>query len=216
MPVSVVHWIKWIALLASLGVLALYLYFEFGPGSVDKATFEPGGDALYMSGVITRSTPRDLADAMEEFPGLTRIVMTDVTGSIDDQANLEAAAMVRKARMTTVLPADGVIASGGTDFFLAGINRVIQIGGCVGVHAWSGGLFSTKALDLPHDHPAHAPYLAYYKSIGVDPEFYWYTLQAASPASIHWMTDAELRTYSVATMYETAQISRVSPCEERS
>lgn len=215
MPVSVVHWLKWIALLLSLSILAAYVYFEFGPGRVVKATFEPGADGFYMRGVITSATPRDLAEAMEEFPGLSRIVMVDVPGSIDDAANLEAAAMVRAARMTTELPADGVIASGGTDFFLAGTDRVIQIGGCVGVHAWSRGMFSAPARDLPRDHPSHAPYLAYYASIGIDPAFYWYTLSAAPPSSVHWMTSAEMRTYSVATMYETAQISSIRPCEDR-
>ena len=58
-------------------------------------------------------------------------------------------------------------------------------------------------------------YLDYYAEIGTNPAFYWYTLEAAPSSAIHWMSDQEMRDYAVATVYETAQISRVSSCDDR-
>lgn len=211
---AILRWVKWGALALTLLVLSVFIYFMFGPGKVTKATFEPTGDALVMRGVITSATPRDLAEAMEEFPGLTRIIMQSVPGSNNDVANLEVGRMVNRAGMTTIIPADGMVASGGTDFFLAGRERIVEIGACIGVHAWSGGL-GMRPENLARSHPAHRMYLDYYRAIGINPAFYWYTLEAAPASSIHWMKDAEMRTYSVATLYETAQISRVSACEDR-
>lgn len=214
MQAARLRWLKWGALILSIFVLSVVIYFGYGPGKVNSATFEPRGDAFLMTGVITNSTPRDLREAMEEFPGLTRIVMQDVPGSMDDVANLEVGRMVREAGLTTIIPANGVVASGGTDFFLAGKERVVKVGACIGVHAWSGG-FGMKPENLSRSHQAHRMYLDYYAAIGINPAFYWYTLEAAPSSSIHWMTDREMRDYAVATAYETAQITRVSRCDDR-
>ena len=211
---ALLRWIKWGSLGATLLVLGIYIYFMFGPGQVIKATFEPSEDALLMRDVITSATPRDFTEAREEFPGLTRIRMEYVPGSVDDAANLEVARMVHDAGMTTLVPANGMVASGGTDFFLAGRERIIEVGACIGVHSWSGGL-GMKPENLARTNTAHQMYLNYYASVGVNPAFYWFTLEAAPSSEMHWMTDRELRNYSVATAYETAQISRVRPCDER-
>ncbi|MDA8553021.1 alpha/beta hydrolase [Alphaproteobacteria bacterium] len=214
MQAAQLRWIRWGTLGLVLLVLGIVGFFWFGPGKVTAASFEPRGDSLVMRGVITKSTPQALKEAREEFPGLTRIIMAFVPGSVDDVANLEAARMVRAAGLTTVIPADGVVASGGTDFFLAGRERIVRIGACIGVHAWSGGL-GTKPENLSRTHEAHRMYLDYYASIGINPAFYWYTIDAAPSTSIHWMTDREMRHYAVATSYQTAQISRVSGCDDR-
>ena len=206
--------LKWSALVLSIVVLSIVIYFAYGPGKVNSVTFDARGDAFVMRGVITNSTPRDLREAMEEFPGLTRIVMQDVPGSVDDVANLEAGRMVRRAGLTTIIPANGMVASGGTDFFLAGRERIVEVGACIGVHAWSGGL-GMKPENLSRSHEAHRMYLDYYAEIGTNPAFYWYTLEAAPSSAIHWMSDQEMRDYAVATVYETAQISRVSRCDDR-
>lgn len=90
-----------------------------------------------------------------------------------------------------------MVASGGVDFFLAGTQRRIAKGALVGVHAWSDGFNS--ATDLADDDPAHQSYLDFYKTVGIDPQFYWYTLDAAPADDMHWMTDDELRRFSIAT-----------------
>ena len=95
MQAAQLRWIKWGALGLILAGLGIICFFWFGPGKVTAATFEPRGDSLVMRGVITKTTPRALEEAREEFPGLTRIIMEYVPGSVNDVANLEAAQMVR-------------------------------------------------------------------------------------------------------------------------
>ncbi|SFU09387.1 hypothetical protein SAMN05444141_108147 [Pseudovibrio denitrificans] len=172
-------------------------------GSVEDdyeiARFDRLGDELVMNGVISTSTPDDLLVALQKYPKTKRIVMLDVPGSDDDYANLEAARIVHERGLTTVIPSNGIIASGGTDFFLAGKTRVVVKGARIGVHSWSSDEYS--ALDLPKSHEEHNKYLNYYKSIGIDPQFYWYTLEAAPPEDVHWMTEAEMKRYRVGTQY---------------
>jgi hypothetical protein len=52
---------------------------------------------------------------------------------------------------------------------------------------------------VPKDDPQHQLYLSYYDEIGIDPAFYWYTLDAADADNIHYMTLAEMQQYGIAT-----------------
>ena len=49
------------------------------------------------------------------------------------------------------------------------------------------------------DHPDHTFFLDYYEEIGIDAAFHWYTLEAAPADGIHWVTAAEMGTYTVVT-----------------
>ena len=157
------------------------------------ATFEVDGDVATMQGTIDGSTPDRVAELIANHPRVRSIVMREVPGSVNDEANLAAARLVRAAGLSTHLLGDSVIASGGTDFFLAGARRTIEPGAQVGVHSWGGG--DEVALDLPRDHDAHRLYLDYYEEMGIPTAFYWFTLQAAPASGIHWMRPEELEAY---------------------
>ena len=77
---------------------------------------------------------------------------------------LQAARLVRSYGLNTVVLADSLIASGGVDFFLAGVERTIEPGAKLGVHTWGGDGFS--GAELPRDDPEHNCYLAYYSEMG--------------------------------------------------
>lgn len=181
----------------------LFVLVLAGCGSIEDdyeiARFDAVDGELVMNGVISSSTPIDLRTALDENPKIKRIVMVDVPGSDDDYANLEAGRIVHERGLTTVIPSNGIIASGGTDFFLAGKKRVVVKGARIGVHSWSAEDYT--ALDLSKSDEEHEKYLKYYKSIGIDPLFYWYTLEAAPPEDVHWMTDSEMKRYKVGTQY---------------
>lgn len=100
--------------------------------------------------------------------------------------------------MITYLPAQGEIASGGTDLFLAGVRRIVERGARIGVHSWSIDGADTGDT-LARDHPEHEVYLSYYRDVGIAEDFYWYTLQAAPPEDIHWMTEEEMALYVIYT-----------------
>lgn len=169
-----------------------------GVEDVDFASFTVDGTDAVMVGVIGSTTPDDVQTLIDEHPDVTRIVLLDVPGSIDDEANIEAARLVRRAGLTTHVPADGVIASGGVDFFLAGATRTFDDGAMFGVHSWAAGTGEAGA-DVPRDDPQHRLYLDFYAEVGIDAEFYWFTLTAAPPEGVHYMTADELTTHRFAT-----------------
>jgi len=168
-----------------------------GDDDEPAASFEADGRTAYMHGVIGGATPDALRALLDDHPNVDRIVMVDVPGSMDDEANLEAARLLRDAGIATHVPNDGVIASGGVDFFLAGARRTAERGARFGVHSWGGD--SLDGRDVPRDDPQHRLYLDFYRDIGIDASFYWFTLEAAPAAGIHWMTDPELAQYHVLT-----------------
>ena len=45
---------------------------------------------------------------------------------------------------------------------------------------------------ITRDDPEHQLYLDFYEEMGTPAAFYWYTLRAAPPDDIHWMTEAEI------------------------
>ena len=150
-----------------------------------------------MTGVIDNKIGARLETLLARHPGVKTIIMRHVEGSVDDEANLKAASMVRARGLHTLIPADGLVASGGTDFFLAGVRRTVEAGARIGVHSWSG--LAVEGADLPRDHPEHQPYLRYYRAMGIPAEFYWYTLRAAPSDEMHWMSQDEQRRYRIAT-----------------
>jgi len=172
-----------------------------------------------MTGTIDGTTPGRFKQAMLCHPEAKHIVMGSVPGSADDVANLEVAKLVRENEYTTKLLATSLVASGGTDFFLAGVNRTVEPGACIGVHSWAGGGISVPAADLPRDHVMHQKYLDLYTQFGMDTGFYWYTLVAAPAAGMHYMNQTEMEQWNVGTSYlansNTAQLTSCSARVER-
>jgi hypothetical protein len=179
------------------GIVTKSELFALVDDELKGATFEIDGEVATMTGVIGASTPGRMLELILEHPEVDTIVMQDVPGSMDDEANLRAARYVRRHRFHTHLPSDGEVASGGTDFFQAGATRTAEPGARFGVHSWSG--MEEQGADLPRDHPEHQMYLGYYREMGIPLDFYWYTLEAASADDIHWMTPAEIVEYSMLT-----------------
>lgn len=155
------------------------------------------GDYFIGTGVIDGRTPGRLSKALQANPGIKVLVLYNVPGSDNDEANLQASRMIRKAGLTTVVPAKGLVASGGTDMFLAGKRRIIEQGACVGVHSWAAG--NREGADFPDSSREHDLYLNYYRSIGINPEFYWYTLDAAGADEMHWASVNEMNQFRMAT-----------------
>ena len=174
-----------------------------GDGEEQPASFtfkndDDSSDTVYMNGVIGSDTLTVMQDLFNTYPQIKTLVMQNVPGSMDDEINLLASMEIRNRGINTHIPADGMVASGGSDMFLAGVKRSIAPGAKIGVHSWSDGS-GKAALDYPREHQAHVIYLDYYNAIGITTDFYWYTLEAAPADSIHWMTAEEIALYGVLT-----------------
>lgn len=158
-------------------------------------------DAVILGGgALTGETLINVARGLNMGDNVKTLVLTGIEGSADDQLNIELGRAVHNAGMSTYLISDGQIASGAVDLFMAGVSRSAGDGvdARIGVHSW--GSFDSDdptGADLPRDHPAHQPMLNYFADIDVDPDFYWFTLEAAPFDSIHWMTPGEIQRWGV-------------------
>ena len=164
----------------------------------EPVSFNVEGTKAIMSGTIDARLQSTLETMLADNPTVTTIEMLDVPGSADDDANLVASRIIREQGINTHVPANGVIASGGVDFYLAGLGRTLDDGAQVGVHSWADG-DGTPGSSFPMDDPEHQKYLDYYTEMGIPLEFYWFTLTAAGPDNIHNMTAAEIAQYSITT-----------------
>ncbi|MDA7966484.1 alpha/beta hydrolase [Ruegeria sp.] len=169
----------------------------------DDLSVHRAENSLVVTGVIDAETEYFLREAAAANPGAKQLVLHDIPGSVDDENSLVGLSrFVRDSNLTTVVPATGMVASGGTDLALMGRNRIIEPGACVGVHTWAaGGLFGFETgAELPRDDPAHQLYLQFYRDMGIDEEFYWFTLEAAGADTIYWMSEDEINRFDLSTI----------------
>jgi len=83
------------------------------------------------------------------------------------------------------------------DLFLAGVARPADCGAKIGVHSWSsGGLYD--AQDTYYD-DRRGTQERFLRDMGLDPQFYVFTRDAAPAKGIHILTDDEMRRFSVTT-----------------
>lgn len=179
----------------------------------DALEFRAQGTNLVATGTIDQSTPSTFQKALTDNPQVRTLILRYIDGSVDDEANLQFSRAVRAAALNTMVPSDGLIASGGTDLFLAGVERSIEAGACVGVHSWAGGFGKTGA-GVPRSDSAHVPYLLYYEDMGIPAEFYWFTLEAAPADGMHWMTPIEVARYGMVTV-DVGDLAGQDTCDER-
>lgn len=177
--------------------LDLSACFHVGSGS---SRIELDGPEATLSGALGSLTFMQVQRLQKERPEVDRLVLQDVPGSINDEINVETGRLVRNGGWSTYVPADGEIASGGVDLFCAGVTRTLDAGARVGVHSWSNG--EEEGGDLPVDSPEHDFFIEYLDEMLGSPRgemFYFFTLQAAPAAGIHWMTTEEIEQYELLT-----------------
>ncbi len=168
----------------------------------DIFTVQSDGETVVMNGEIKSRTLDDFNNMLSGHPNIKRIHMAEVPGSSDDEINLQIGVRVHQLQINTHILDNGLIASGGVDFFLAGEQRTRGNNTQIGVHSWADGS-GNEATDYPNDSTEHLRYIQYYESVGYSnqwsSDFYFFTINAASAANIHWMTAAEITQYQILT-----------------
>ncbi|WP_420602756.1 hypothetical protein [Flagellimonas sp.] len=156
-------------------------------------------DTIEMNGTIGSSSLKDFNRLYAKHPTVKTINIKNCDGSSDDTVNLLLSKRVHDLSLNIHILDNGTIASGGVDFFLAGKKRTRGKNTKIGVHSWSDG--TNEATNFPVGHTNHLPYINYYKSIGFTQkqaeDFYYFTINAASAANIHWMTNEEIAKYGI-------------------
>lgn len=156
-------------------------------------------NTIEMDGEIFSRTLDDFNELIAAYPDINLINIVECPGSNDDEINVQVAKKVYDNDIATHLLDDGLIASGGVDFFLAGTTRTRGTNTMVGVHSWTDG--ENEATDFPADAEEHQLFIEFYKSIGFTQtaaeDFYFFTINAAPAAEIYYMTEAEIEQYGI-------------------
>lgn len=159
------------------------------------------GNEAYLSGDLGTITYQQIKNLIKNNPEVRTIVMTNISGSVNDAVNMHTGRLLRENEFTTKVLSTSDIASGGVDLFCAGKKRIVEKGAKIGVHSWCC-VNDLTAIDIPKDHPAHQYQLEYFAmALGIDigPSFYFYTLSAAPFNGIHYMTEEEIKKWNIAT-----------------
>lgn len=155
-----------------------------------------------MKGEIKSSTLGDFKHMLEGHPNIKIIKMVEVPGSNDDETNFKVGKLLREKGINTHIVDKGMIASGGVDFFLAGVKRTKEGTVKLGVHSWSDS-DGKQAIDFPESSSEHRPNIQYYEDLGYSKEwskdFYFFTIKAAKAEDVHWMTEEEIEKYKMFT-----------------
>ena len=116
------------------------------PAATDTIAFEADGNDLLVNGTLNSRSLAAFEQAMSDNPDVTRLILLEVPGSVDDEVNLQLGHRVRDLGLDTHVTADSEIHSGGTDLFLAGVERSMEEGAVLGVHSWAVGNLQGRAL----------------------------------------------------------------------
>lgn len=126
-------------------------------------------DRVEMLGQADSYSPAEFRQLLADWPNIRALHFIDCGGTVDDNANLELARLIRSAGITTHVPARGSVRSGGVELFLAGVKRTAEPGAEFIVHSWRDN-FGREAADYAASDQIHAPYLDYYREVGMAPE----------------------------------------------
>jgi hypothetical protein len=154
-----------------------------------------------LDGVICSGSFDSFNELISHHPNIETFNIDMIEGSLDDETNMVLSKAIHDHGINTHLNEGGLIASGGVDLYLAGVYRSAHDHKPkMGVHSWGEPEDGMTGDTLVKSHPIHNEYLNYYRYIGINQEFYWFTLAAAPAEDMHWMTLNELKKFNVINM----------------
>lgn len=165
------------------------------PRAVAYGPFRVLDDArAAMVGVTDARTPAAFEAMLRDHPGIARLDMVDCPGTEDDRANLRLGRMIRAHGLTTHVPANGWVASGAVELFLAGTQRSAEPSARFAVHSWEDDT-GRGPSDYSADAPKNRSYLDYYRTMGMSAgeARAFYAMTNATPfARAQWLSTADM------------------------
>ena len=166
--------------------------------SIEPFTVE-NDTTISLNGEIDSNTLNAFNTVLGQNPNTKWLIFKEAPGSNDDEVNVQVGRRLHALGIHTQVENNGLIASGAVDLFLAGNRRVLGENVMVGVHSWSDG--RNEATDFPRDSEEHQLFIQYYRDIGMRQQlaedFYFFTINAAPAADIHYMTQEEIELYEI-------------------
>lgn len=124
------------------------------------------GSSAEMVGATDASTPAAFDAMVRDYPGIATLVMVDCPGTEDDRANLRLGRQIRAKGIATHVPANGWVASGAVELFLAGTRRSADPSARFAVHSWEDDT-GRGPRDYAMNAPKNRAYLDYYRTMGM-------------------------------------------------
>lgn len=182
-----------IIVFAALLIMGVITFLDATKPVEHDVTFTVQGRAAYVTGTTDSRSHNLVKDFMRENPDVKTLILQAMPGTQDMDTNRRVVMDIRAAGLATHVPADGRIASGAVDWFIAGSPRTIECGAMIGVHSW-GSKTGERGDKTFYD--AQLRTQRYFLSrMDVDPDFYEFTRSAAGPDDIHWLSVAEMLRY---------------------
>jgi hypothetical protein len=155
--------------------------------------FDVRGNSAYVFGTTDSNSHNLVKNFVRDNPQVDTLILQGMPGTIDMNTNRRVVMDIRAAGLATHVPADGRIASGAVDWFIAGRPRTIECGAMIGVHSW--GSPTGERADKTFFDAQRGTQRAFLSKMSVDPDFYEFTRSAAGPNDIHWLTVEEMLRY---------------------
>ena len=168
-------------------------------------SFDEEHGAVSISGTLGTRTYNQLFGLLSSGKRVQTVNLINVTGSINDEINMQTGRLIRNFNLNTYVPAGSTIASGGVDLFCAGTQRFIHREAQLLVHSWGGQLDGAivSADQLPQTDIRHQQQITYFNEMLGTPmgeQFYWFTIHSASfGEDLHTMTHDEITAHGLVT-----------------
>lgn len=156
------------------------------------------GAVLHLDGDLNSGSYTRIKGVLERNSAIDTLVFHTMPGSTDEERVLELGRFLHTEGYHTALTSESRIASGATHLFLAGVVRSAPPSAHIGVHAWRQNN-GTEAQKLHKKHPMHDLYLSYYQDIEMPEEFYWFSIEAASPSEVYFLTEEDIERFGILT-----------------
>lgn len=184
-------------------------FFNIQLASMGDTTLAIKGDRAVLSGTLGPKAYLQV-QSLREHPEVKVLVLQDLQESNIEPLNMYTGRLIHSLELTTFVPYNSVIFSGGVDLFVAGKKCIVERGGKIGIHAsWVDGGYLlweenevVSTADYPEDHPEHMFQLGYLAEVlgeEVGYDFYFRSIYATPPDDIHYMTEDEMLESQIVT-----------------
>jgi len=184
------------ALGLALAAIVLVMGIATQRENPDLLRFEVEGNRAYGFGFTDGRSIGEIRKLVRENPQIDTLVLKNMPGTADVVSNDRLARELRKSGLKTHLDSDSFIASGAVTLFLSGVERTMECGARIGVHAWGSTGFDAQEAGFDNMRRFKRNTL---EDFGINPDFYDYTKNAAPAEDLHIMRPDEVREWQLLT-----------------